>query len=99
MAILIAKAMVAAAGGGGVPAVYGPDPDTGFSYSCDAGSPNLHFTDVLVSDPFCAHAHYLWAKGVISGCSPDQYCPDLDVRRGEMAKFLSNAFRLVLYGP
>ena len=100
-AIFIAKAIVAPGGGGAVPVTYGPDPITGFSYSCDAGSPSLHFTDVSVTDTFCKHVHFLWAKGVISGCSgsPDLYCPTLRVGRDEMAKFLSNAFNLSLYGP
>ena len=99
MAIFIAKAMVAPAGGSAVPITYGPDPDTGLSYSCDAGSPNLHFTDVFPTDEFCRHAHYLWARGIISGCSANQYCPDLSIGRDEMSKFLTNAFKLLLYGP
>ena len=99
IAIFIAKAVVAAAGGATVPMTYGPDPVTGFSYSCDAASPNLHFTDIATSDNFCKHAHFLWAKGIIAGCSPTLYCPALNTGRDEMAKFLSNAFSLVLYGP
>jgi hypothetical protein len=99
MAIFIAKAIVAPAGGSGVPLTYGPDPATGFSYSCDAGSPNLHFTDVFVSDTYCKHVHFLWARGIISGCSPSQYCPSLDIGRDEMSKFLTNAFNLLLYKP
>jgi len=99
MAIFVAKAIVAPAGGAGVPVAYGPDPVTFLSYSCDAGTPNLHFTDIAVSDTFCKHAHYLWAKGIIAGCSFSQYCPTGDVKRDEMAKFLANAFQLALYGP
>jgi hypothetical protein len=99
MSIFIAKAMVAPAGGAGVPTTYGPDPVTGFSYSCNPSSPDLHFTDITVSDSFCRHAHYLWARGVIVGCSATLYCPNFDVGRDEMAKLLSNAFSLVLYGP
>ena len=99
MGIFIAKAIVAPNGGSAVPLTYGPDPGTGLSYSCDPASPNLHFTDVSVSDVFCKHVHFLWAKGVIAGCSGTQYCPDGDVGRDEMAKFLANAFGLILYGP
>ncbi len=99
MGIFIAKAMVAPAGGPGVPLTYGPDPVTGFSYSCDASSPNLHFLDVTVADTYCKHVHYLWARGVVAGCSATEYCPSLDIGRDEMAKFLSNAFNLFLYGP
>jgi hypothetical protein len=99
MAIFIAKAIVAPAGGSGVPLTYGPDPVTGFSYSCDAGSPNLHFTDVFVADTYCKHVHFLWARGIIQGCSATQYCPSLDIGRDEMSKFLTNAFDLLLYKP
>ena len=99
MAIFIAKAIVAPQGGPGVPVTYGPDPETGLSYSCDAGSPSLHFTDVSPSDSFCKHVHYLWARGIISGCSASAYCPTDGVTRDAMAKFLGNAFHLALYGP
>jgi len=99
MASFIAKAIVAPGGGNAVPLTYGPDPVTGLSYSCAAGSPNLHFTDVPVSNPFCRHIHYLWAKGVVSGCSATQYCPTQSVARDAMAKFIANGFGLQLYGP
>jgi hypothetical protein len=99
MAIFIARAIVAPAGGAAVPVTYGPDPVTGFSYSCDAGSPSLHFTDVFPSDTYCKHVHFLWAKGIVSGCSANQFCPSLQLGRDEMSKFLSNAFDLTLYGP
>ncbi len=99
MGIFIAKAIVAPAGGTTVPLTYGPDPVTGFSYSCDPSSPNLYFTDVSLSDPFCKHIHFLWAKGIIAGCPGNQYCPTTDVGRDEMSKFLTNAFKLLLYGP
>ena len=99
MASFIAKAIVAPGGGASVPKTYGPDPDTGFSYSCDSGSPSIHFTDVPATDVFCKHVHYLWAKGIISGCSATEYCPTQTVTRDAMAKFLTNAFNLILYGP
>jgi len=99
MAIFIAKGIVAPGGGAAVPLTYGPDPVTGFSYSCNPASPSLFFTDVSTTDTFCKHAHFLWAKGVIVGCSASQYCPTLNVGRDEMSKFLTNAFHLLLYGP
>jgi hypothetical protein len=43
--------------------------------------------------------NYLWARGIISGCSPTEYCPTGEVTRDQMAKFLVNAFKLTLYGP
>jgi hypothetical protein len=99
MASFIAKATVAPGGGAAVPTIYGPDPATGLSYSCAAGSPNVHFADVPAADAFCKHAHYLWARGIVSGCSATQYCPGANVTRDQMAKFLANAFGLALYGP
>ena len=46
MASFIAKAVVEPNGGPAIPMTYGPDPVTGLSYSCNTGSPNVHFTDV-----------------------------------------------------
>jgi len=100
MAGFLARALFAPAGGGAVPIAYGPDPVTGLSYSCSLGGPpDLHFTDVPVSDPFCKHVHYLWAKGIVGGCAATLYCPMGNVARDAMAKFLDNAFALSLYGP
>ena len=99
MASFLAKALVAPGGGAAVPLTYGPDPATGRSYSCAAATPNLHFTDVPVSNAFCKHIHYVWARGVADGCSATQYCPTLVVNRDAMAKFIANAFGLELYRP
>jgi len=99
MAGFIAKAIVAPGGGAAIPVTYGPDPVTHLSYSCDVGSPSVFFTDVAATDPFCKHVHYLWAKGIISGCGATSYCPGQVVTRDAMAKFLDNAFALQLYGP
>jgi WD40 repeat protein len=97
MAMFIARAM--AGSDAAVPQAYGPDPATGRSYSCNPGSPNLHFTDVTTGDIFCRHTHYLWAKDVISGFPDNSYQPAAEVTRGAMAKFLANGFNLRLYGP
>jgi hypothetical protein len=97
MALFMARAV--AASDAAVPVSYGPDPLTGRSYSCDPGSPNLHFADVTTSDLFCRHVHYLWAKDVISGFPDGSYGSALNVSRGAMAKFLANGFKLQLYGP
>jgi hypothetical protein len=99
MAGVVARAMVAPSGDAAVPLTYGPDPVTGLSYSCSAASPAIHFTDVGMSSPSCRLVHFLWARGVIAGCGPDTFCPRGDITRGEMAKFLVNAFDLKLYGP
>ena len=69
------------------------------SYSCVAGSPNLHFTDVPVSNAFCKHIHYLWAKGIVDGCTATTVLPRRQpVARDAMAKFIANGFGLQLYG-
>jgi hypothetical protein len=99
MASFIAKAVVAPGGGNAVPITYGPDPDTGLSYSCAAGSPNVHFSDVPPSNTFCKHIHFLWAKGIVAGCSGTQFCPGGSVARDAMAKFIANGFGLQLYAP
>ncbi len=99
MAVLVASATVAPAGSPGIPLTYGPDASTGLSYSCDETNPNVHFFDVPASVPYCKHAHYLWARGIVAGCGPAQYCLGGKVTRDQMAKFLVNAFGLRLYGP
>jgi hypothetical protein len=98
MASFIAKAVVAPEGGAGVPASYS-DPTTMRSYSCVAGSASIHFTDVPASNPFCKHIHYLWAKGIVDGCTATTYCPAAPVFRDAMAKFIANGFGLQLYAP
>ena len=99
MALFVARAIAGPEGDAAVPQTYGPDPLTGQSYSCNPAGPNLHFADVAVSDDSCRHTHFLWAKGLIGGCSESQYCPAQPVTRAQMAKFLANAFHLELYGP
>ncbi len=98
MASFIAKAIVAPKGGTGVPVSY-TDPVTLRTYSCISGSANLHFSDVPVSSAFCKHIHYLWAKGIVDGCTATKYCPSSPVARDAMAKFIANGLGLQLYGP
>jgi hypothetical protein len=85
--------------GGGVPAVRNMDPVTGRAYNCQSLTPNVFFTDVPYTDPFCAPIHYLWARGFIAGCGATTYCPGDPVTRDAMAKFLVNTYDLKLYGP
>jgi hypothetical protein len=99
MSAFVARAVVAPGGGAAVPLTYGPDPVTGLSYSCDPTSPNIHFTDVPASNGFCKHAHFLWAKGIITGCGATTFCPANPVTRDAMARFLTNGFGVRLYGP
>ena len=98
MASFIAKAILAPGGGDAVPATY-TDPATLRSYSCVSGSAHLHFSDVPVSNSFCKHIHYLWARGIVDGCTATTYCPNAPVARDAMAKFIANGFGLALYGP
>ena len=100
MAIFVAKGIVAPAGGAGIPLTYTDPAPPHLSYSCDAaGTPHSYFSDVTPADVFCKHVNYLYIKNIIAGCFSGHYCPDDSVTRGEMAKFLGNAFSLLLYGP
>ena len=96
MAIFLAR--ILAGSDAAVPSAYS-DPNTGRSYDCNPGSPQIQFTDAGPSTVFCRHAHYIWARGIVDGCAADQYCPGGRVLRSAMAKFLTNAFAPLLYHP
>ena len=76
---------------------WSTDPGTGRQYDCTPSAPILHFTDVAATAQYCRHAHYLWSRAIIDGCSASTYCPTLTVSRGQMSKFLVNGFGLTLY--
>jgi len=40
----------------------------------------------------------LFELGITTGCAPDQYCPDRDVTRGQMATFLARMLNLSAEG-
>jgi hypothetical protein len=96
MAIFIARAM---AGGESSVPLAANVVSTGRSYDCGAAA-ILHFSDITTALGFCKHVHYLWSHAVVDGCtaSPPAYCPEPSVSRGQMAKFLCNAFAFTLYG-
>jgi hypothetical protein len=94
--MFIARAI--AGGDGSVPLVY-QDPRTLRLYNCNPASATIHFTDAPATVTYCRHVHYLWARGVIDGCSISTYCPSTIVTRGQTAKFIANAFDLAIYGP
>ncbi len=96
-AVVVAGAMAGA--DASVP-VSGTFSDTGTprSYNCSSGG-SSHFPDVLVTDAFCRHVNYLWARGVIGGYLDGTYEPASDVTRDQIAKFIVNAFHLTVYGP
>jgi hypothetical protein len=97
MAAFLARAIAVALGAGNsVPLAYGPDPVTGRLYSCNAGSPTIHFTDVPTSNAFCKAIHYLWAREIADGCSATQYCATAPLSRDAMAKFITRGFGLEL---
>ena len=64
--------------------------------SCVTGTCSGIFTDVPASNPFCPYVEALYNAGVISGCSATQYCPNNNVSREQMSKFLVNGFDFTL---
>ncbi len=95
MAVLIAGAM--AGGDVNVPLV-GTFNDTGSprSYDCANVPGSSHFTDVAVGAAACRHVNYLWARGVVDGYGDGSFQPAVAVSRSQMAKFVTNGFRLAL---
>ena len=83
MAVFIARALL-----GGEPPQSYTDPNTGRSYDCSDGLEN-HFVDVDDSKPYCRHVHYIWTRGIVSGCATNLYCPTDKVTRGMMAVYVS----------
>ncbi len=53
-----------------------------------------HFADVPCPGPFADWIEQLQAEGVTGGCGGQNFCPQNDVTRGQMAAFLVNAFAL-----
>ena len=94
MSLFVARAV--ANGDANVPAAY-TDPGTGRAYDCSAANPVLHIADVPATAGYCRHAHYLWARGFVDGCTTTGFCPENQITRGQMAKFLVNSFALRLY--
>lgn len=99
MAVFVARAITG--GDAAVPLAY-TDPSSGREYDCDETSPNLYFSDVTAASPYCRHVHYLWARGMVNGCTAPpapRFCTTDLVRRDQMAKFLVNGFGLRLNEP
>lgn len=92
MAAFTARAMVVPEGDAAILGIVEPYCSNG------GGEPVIHFADVPASNQFCHHVHFLWARGVVAGCGPDQYCPAGLVTRDQAAKFLVKALSLQLYG-
>ncbi len=62
--------------------------------SCPINSCQGLFNDVPATNFFCPYIEALYNIEVISGCGPSLYCPASNVSRGQMAKFIINAFNL-----
>jgi len=82
MAVYIARALVAPAGDGGVPA--GPAEPT--------------FSDVTRDGDWAwcyDHVEYIAAEGVAQGCDDGRYHPEYDCTRDQMAVYIARAFDLL----
>jgi len=66
--------------------------------SCPISACSGIFSDVPSSNPFCSYIEALYNANVITGCqnNPLYYCPNDNVSRQQMAKFIVNAFNLSL---
>jgi hypothetical protein len=95
MSVMLARDL---AGGDSQVPVKMPDPGNGRGYDCSDGQPNA-FDDVPDSDPSCRHIYYLWSKSIVDGFGDGSYGPDDPVLRSQMAKYLTNSYRLQLYPP
>ena len=60
----------------------------------DGGAHDLRFADVDGTQWWASHVERLAQLGVTIGCTPDRYCPQDPVTRGQMASFLSRALGL-----
>jgi hypothetical protein len=60
------------------------------AYSCSSGGTSL-FTDVLPTDSFCRHVHYLLGRYMSVPCqaSPLQFCPTQSVARSDYAVWVT----------
>jgi hypothetical protein len=59
----------------------------GVGYNPPACAPPNTFTDVPDTSPFCRFIEELAARGVVSGCGPNLYCPTSPVTRDAMSVF------------
>ena len=99
MAIFLARAIVSPDGDALVPdANTGTGAFSGRSYDCVNGP--APFTDVPVGSPGCKQIGFLWTLGFIDGTGTGTtFSPAGKVTRGQMAKFLVNAFNLTINNP
>ncbi len=91
MALFIGRAIAPAAT---PPSAYS-DGGTGRSYDCSVASP---FTDVAANTDSCNAIGYIWARGIVDGFGNGTFGPNDALTRAPTAKFIANAFGLML-GP
>ncbi len=87
MAVFLARSMAgsdAAVPSSGTVPLVGP-------YDCVAGGVSLFPNDVPPTDGGCRHIHYIYSKGVTSGCAPGSFCPGADTTRWQTAVFMAIA--------
>ena len=96
MSVLVAGAL-ATGGDAGVPS-SGTFNDSGSPRSYNCGSAGgSHFPDVYITDAYCRHVNYLWARDVIGGYADGTFKPGTNVTRSQMAKFIAEGLSLSIY--
>ena len=102
MSVFISRALFPGLGDAGVPnAATGTGAFSGRTYDCLNGPPP--FTDVTLdspagTNPSCKNIGYIWTQGIVDGNGDGTFSPSANVTRGQMSKFLDNAFALSI-GP
>jgi hypothetical protein len=98
MSVFVARAIVTPGGDALVPdANVGSGTFATRSYDCTSGP--APFTDVEVGTSACKHIGFIWTLGVVDGNGDGTFSPGANVSRGQMAKFLVNAFNLSINKP
>jgi len=98
MSIFVARAIVTPDGDALVPdANVGSGGFATRSYDCTNGP--APFTDVALGSFGCKHIGFIWTLGIVDGNGDGTFSPNANVSRGQMAKFLVNAFNLSINDP
>ena len=98
MSIFVARAIVTPGGDALVPdANVGTGAFSTRSYDCTNGP--APFTDVAIGTFSCKHIGFIWTLGIVDGNGDGTFSPNANVSRGQMAKFLVNAFNLSINNP
>ncbi len=98
MSIFVARAVVTPDGDALVPdANVGTGAYSTRSYDCTNGP--APFTDVPLGSFGCKQIGFIWTLGIVDGNGDGTFSPSANVSRGQMAKFLVNAFNLSINNP